>query len=210
MHRVGPGVGAGRLRGGHGAHPPARAAGRVVCIGPGRSAQSYLRADTLGAAALGTGCDAIHPGYGFLSENSAFAALAREHGLAFVGPPPEVIELAGDKLRAREEAALAGLPVLGGGSPSEAQAPALPAAGQGGRRGWGTRDQAGPRRGRARRAAVPRAQRGGRRVRRRTRVPRALHRGGASHRGAGRGRRSRERSSHSASATARCSAAIRR
>ena len=119
--------------------PAARAAGRVVCIGPGPSAQSYLRADTLVAAALGTGCDAIHPGYGFLSESAAFAARAREHGLVFVGPPPEVIELAGDKLRAREEAALAGLPVLGGGSPADAHTLRYPllvkAAGGGGGRG---------------------------------------------------------------------------
>jgi acetyl-CoA carboxylase biotin carboxylase subunit len=119
--------------------PAARAADRVVCIGPGPSAQSYLRADTLVAAALGTGCDAIHPGYGFLSESAAFAARAREHGLVFVGPPPEVIELAGDKLRAREEAALAGLAVLGGGSPTEARHLRYPllvkAAGGGGGRG---------------------------------------------------------------------------
>src|ERR1700733_11535336 len=100
--------------------PAARAADRVVCIGPGPSAQSYLRADTLVAAALGTGCDAVHPASGSLSESAAFAALAREHDVVFVGPPPEVIELAGDKLRAREQAALAGLPVLGGGSPADA------------------------------------------------------------------------------------------
>jgi len=116
--------------------PAARAADRVVCIGPGPSAQSYLRADTLVAAALGTGCDAIHPGYGFLSESAPFAARAREHGLVFVGPPPEVIELAGDKLRAREEAVLAGLAVLGGGDASEVGFPLLvKAAGGGGGRG---------------------------------------------------------------------------
>jgi acetyl-CoA carboxylase biotin carboxylase subunit len=66
-------------------------------------------------AALGTGCDAIHPGYGFLSENPRLAALAREEGVAFVGPPAEVIELAGDKLRARTKAAEAGLPLVPGG-----------------------------------------------------------------------------------------------
>ena len=59
-------------------------------------------------------CDAIHPGYGFLSESPKLASRAREHGLVFVGPPAEVIELSGDKLRAREEAARAGLPVLPG------------------------------------------------------------------------------------------------
>jgi acetyl-CoA carboxylase biotin carboxylase subunit len=93
-------------------------------------------------AALGTGCDAIHPGYGFLAENSRLAALAGEHGLVFVGPPPEVIELAGDKLRAREAAAQAGVPVLPGGEITPADAvpdvtyPVLvKAAGGGGGRG---------------------------------------------------------------------------
>jgi acetyl-CoA carboxylase biotin carboxylase subunit len=93
----------------------ARSAGRAVCIGPGPASRSYLRPELVVQAALGTGCDAIHPGYGFLSESPRLAALAREHGLVFVGPPPEVMELAGDKLRARAEAARVGLPVLPGG-----------------------------------------------------------------------------------------------
>ena len=92
----------------------ARSADRAVCLGPGPASQSYLRDDLVVQAALGTGCDAIHPGYGFLSESPRLAARAREHGLVFVGPPPEVLELAGDKLRARVEAARAGLPVLPG------------------------------------------------------------------------------------------------
>ena len=65
-------------------------------------------------AALGTGCDAIHPGYGFLAESARLASRALANGIVFVGPPPEVIELTGDKLRAREQARLAGLPVLPG------------------------------------------------------------------------------------------------
>src|SRR4051794_6424801 len=93
----------------------ARLADRAVCIGPARASESYLRPETIVQAALGTGCDAIHPGYGFLSENPRLAALAREERIAFVGPPPEVIELAGDKLRARAEAAEAGLPLVPGG-----------------------------------------------------------------------------------------------
>jgi acetyl-CoA carboxylase, biotin carboxylase subunit len=92
----------------------ARRADRAVCIGPAPAAQSYLRDDLVVQAALGTGCDAIHPGYGFLSESPKLAARARENGLVFIGPPPEVIELGGDKLRAREEAARAGVPVLPG------------------------------------------------------------------------------------------------
>jgi acetyl-CoA carboxylase, biotin carboxylase subunit len=93
----------------------ARRADRAVCIGPAPAAQSYLRDDVVVQAALGTRCDAIHPGYGFLSESPKLAARAREHGITFVGPPAEVIELSGDKLRAREEAARAGVPVLPGG-----------------------------------------------------------------------------------------------
>jgi acetyl/propionyl-CoA carboxylase alpha subunit len=77
----------------------ARAADRAVCIGPGPATDSYLRDDIIVQAALGTGCDAIHPGYGFLSESPRLAARARENGLIFVGPPPEVLELAGDKLQ---------------------------------------------------------------------------------------------------------------
>ena len=78
------------------------------------AAESYLRVETIVAAALGTGCDAIHPGYGFLSESPRLAAAAREHGLVFVGPPVEAIGLAGDKLAARAAAAAAGLPVVEG------------------------------------------------------------------------------------------------
>jgi acetyl-CoA carboxylase biotin carboxylase subunit len=92
----------------------ARQADRMVCIGPAQAGRSYLRPDVIIQAALGTGCDAIHPGYGFLSENPRLAALAAEQGLTFVGPPAEVIELAGDKLQARDAAADAGVPVLPG------------------------------------------------------------------------------------------------
>jgi acetyl-CoA carboxylase biotin carboxylase subunit len=101
--------------------PAARLADRVVCIGPAAPERSYLRHDTVVQAALGTGCDAIHPGYGFLAENPELAAAALEHGLRFVGPPPEVMALAGDKLQARAAAAEAGLPVVPG---REAAAPA--------------------------------------------------------------------------------------
>ncbi|MBV8219997.1 MAG: ATP-grasp domain-containing protein [Solirubrobacterales bacterium] len=92
----------------------ARQADRAVCIGPAPASGSYLRDDLVVQAALGTQCDAIHPGYGFLSESPKLAARAHENGLIFIGPPPEVIELSGDKLRARDEAARAGVPVLAG------------------------------------------------------------------------------------------------
>jgi acetyl-CoA carboxylase biotin carboxylase subunit len=124
----------------------ARRADRAVCIGPAPAAESYLRDDLVVQAALGTGCDAIHPGYGFLSESPKLASRARENGINFIGPPAEVIELSGDKLRAREEAARAGVPVLPGqevSSASEAKKAAarigypvlVKAAGGGGGRG---------------------------------------------------------------------------
>jgi acetyl-CoA carboxylase biotin carboxylase subunit len=106
----------------------ARLADRVVCLGPAPARDSYLRPEIVVQAALGTGCDAIHPGYGFLSESPRLAALAREHGLTFVGPPVATIELAGDKLAARAAAQRAGVPVLPGGeAPSPQRARQLAA-----------------------------------------------------------------------------------
>src|SRR6202012_3552295 len=99
----------------------ARPADQAVCIGPAPAADSYLRDDLVVQAALGTHCDAIHPGYGFLSESPKLATRAKENGLTFIGPPPDVIELSGDKLRAREEAARAGVPVLPGQEVGSAQ-----------------------------------------------------------------------------------------
>jgi acetyl-CoA carboxylase, biotin carboxylase subunit len=95
---------------------PARMADRALCIGPGRPADSYLRIDTLVQAALSTGCDAVHPGYGFLSERAAFALRCEEAGLVFIGPTAAQIEAVGDKLRARAEAEAAGVPVVPGGA----------------------------------------------------------------------------------------------
>ncbi len=90
------------------------AADRAVCIGPAAAAESYLNAGALVEAARGTGCDAVHPGYGFLAENAAFAARCDEYGLAFVGPPAETIALMGDKAAARRKAASLGVPVVPG------------------------------------------------------------------------------------------------
>jgi acetyl-CoA carboxylase biotin carboxylase subunit len=91
-----------------------RLAGRAVCIGPPAPAKSYLVKENLVMAALHTGCEAIHPGAGFLSENAEFARFAEEAGLVFIGPGAEVIELLGDKVRAREAAKRYGLPVTPG------------------------------------------------------------------------------------------------
>jgi len=94
----------------------ARLADRTLCIGPGPSAQSYLKVETIVQAALGSGCDAIHPGYGFLSERADLARLCEEEGVIFIGPTAAQIEAVGDKLRARAEAVAAGVPVAPGGS----------------------------------------------------------------------------------------------
>ena len=104
---------------------PARLADRTVCIGPSRSSDSYLKVGTIVQAALGLHVDAIHPGYGFLSERPALAEACEEHGILFIGPTARQIEAVGDKLRARAEAQAAGVPVVPGGavgSPAEAVA----------------------------------------------------------------------------------------
>jgi acetyl-CoA carboxylase, biotin carboxylase subunit len=94
---------------------PARLADRTICVGPGRASDSYLKVDTIVQAALGVNADAIHPGYGFLSERAALARLCEEKGVVFIGPTSAQIEAVGDKLRAREEAAAAGVPIAPGG-----------------------------------------------------------------------------------------------
>ena len=102
----------------------ARMASRAVCIGPARSADSYLKVENLIAAAQGTGCDALHPGYGFLSERAALAQACAENNINFVGPSAENITMMGDKLEARKIARQAGVPLVPGSdqakSPQEA------------------------------------------------------------------------------------------
>ncbi|HEY3056786.1 MAG TPA: acetyl-CoA carboxylase biotin carboxylase subunit, partial [Thermoanaerobaculia bacterium] len=85
-----------------------------VCIGPALSRQSYLNISSIIAAAEITGADAIHPGYGFLSENAAFAEIVNECQLVFIGPTAEAIRLMGDKAKARETAKNAGVPIIPG------------------------------------------------------------------------------------------------
>jgi acetyl-CoA carboxylase biotin carboxylase subunit len=91
-----------------------RLSDRAVCLGPARAIESYLNIPALVTVALGTGCDAVHPGYGFLAESAAFAEACDRHGLRFVGPSPLAISQMGDKLRAREIAAKVGVPVVPG------------------------------------------------------------------------------------------------
>jgi acetyl-CoA carboxylase biotin carboxylase subunit len=89
-------------------------ADQAVCIGPPPSSQSYLAKNNLLMAALRTGAEAIHPGVGFLSENAEFARLVRDKGFIFIGPDPDVIELLGDKVKARDTAGRFGLPITPG------------------------------------------------------------------------------------------------
>jgi acetyl-CoA carboxylase, biotin carboxylase subunit len=99
----------------------ARRAGRVVTIGGPRPADSYLNMNAVVQAALSTGCTAIHPGYGFLSERPAFAELCAENGLTFVGPSPEALRALGDKLTARRLAESVDVPVSPGGTAQTAE-----------------------------------------------------------------------------------------
>ena len=89
-------------------------ANEAVCIGPPPSAESYLNVTSIISAAEITGADAVHPGYGFLAENAAFAEVLDECQLEWIGPPPNSIRLMGDKSQARRTAAEAGVPVLPG------------------------------------------------------------------------------------------------
>jgi acetyl-CoA carboxylase biotin carboxylase subunit len=91
-----------------------RAADRAVEIGAAAPTESYLRADRLVQAALDTGADAIHPGYGFLAERAAFAEAVKEAGLVFVGPPASAIRAMGDKTEARRRMRDAGVAVVPG------------------------------------------------------------------------------------------------
>ncbi|HEY7996124.1 MAG TPA: biotin carboxylase N-terminal domain-containing protein, partial [Steroidobacteraceae bacterium] len=93
---------------------PARLADRTVCIGPARATDSYLKVETIVQAALGTGAQAVHPGYGFLAERPALARLCEQHGLVFIGPTAAQLEAVGDKLQARSAAEAAGVPVVPG------------------------------------------------------------------------------------------------
>ncbi len=89
-------------------------ADEAVCIGPAPAAQSYLVMPALLQAAMQTGAEAIHPGYGFLAERASFSALCREHGVKFIGPSPEAIDLMGDKASARATMMATGVPITPG------------------------------------------------------------------------------------------------
>jgi acetyl-CoA carboxylase biotin carboxylase subunit len=91
-----------------------RLADESVCIGPAAAAKSYLNVPSIIAAAEITGAQAIHPGYGFLSENARFAEIVQAHGMTFIGPNPEHIRVMGDKISAKQTVKDAGIPVVPG------------------------------------------------------------------------------------------------
>ncbi len=93
-----------------------RHADETICIGPGVSGESYLSIPNIISAAEIADVDAIHPGYGFLAENSHFAEICRSSNIEFIGPSAEIVSMMGDKARAREEAERAGIPVVPGSS----------------------------------------------------------------------------------------------
>jgi len=91
-----------------------RLADEAICIGPPAAKDSYLNIPAIISAAEISGADAIHPGYGFLSENARFAEIIEQHGLIFVGPKPEHIRTMGDKVEAKRTAGALGLPLVPG------------------------------------------------------------------------------------------------
>src|SRR5918996_5332929 len=91
-----------------------RLADRAVCIGPPSATDSYLNIPSVVAAAETTGCEAVHPGYGFLAENPDFVRACEENDLVFVGPGADVMERMGDKVRAKAELRAAGVPLVPG------------------------------------------------------------------------------------------------
>jgi len=91
-----------------------RLADESVCIGPASAAKSYLNIPSIIAAAEITGAQAVHPGYGFLSENARFAEIVQAHGMTFIGPNPDHIRMMGDKITAKQAVREAGIPVVPG------------------------------------------------------------------------------------------------
>ncbi|HJS92733.1 MAG TPA: biotin carboxylase N-terminal domain-containing protein, partial [Solirubrobacteraceae bacterium] len=89
-------------------------ADEAFLLGPGPASESYLVIDKLIDAVERSGAEAVHPGYGFLAENAAFAAALEKHGITFIGPPASAIEAMGSKTRARELMAQAGVPIVPG------------------------------------------------------------------------------------------------
>ena len=195
-----------------------RFADEAVCIGPPRSSESYLNIPQVISAAEITNVDAIHPGYGFLSENANFAEVCEASHITFIGPSPDLLRMMGEKDQARREMAAAGVPVVPGSQGIVAdEAAALAEAARIGypvilkaSAGGGGRGMRVVRSEEELPAALGnRAQRSAAGLRRSRRVPREIHRAAAAHRISGAGRQARAASCISASANAASSAATR-
>src|ERR671935_3152943 len=112
---------------------PVKLADESICVGPNEARSSYLNIPAIISAAAITDSEAIHPGYGFLAENAAFADICRTCGLTFIGPSPEAIRLMGDKAQARVIAKQAGVPVVPGSEmPLKSEAEAVDVADEAG------------------------------------------------------------------------------
>ena len=195
-----------------------RFADEAICIGPPRSAESYLNVPAVISAAEIADVDAIHPGYGLLSENANFAEVCRASNIKFIGPPPEVTRMMGEKSTARQTMKKAKVPILPGSDgviESEGEAlewaksvgypVILKAVAGGGGRGM----RIVPHAGRAARHVPAGLHRSRRRLRQRRPLHGEVHRAPAPHRVPGARRRARQRHESSASASAPSSAATR-
>ena len=189
----------------------------AVCIGPPAAMESYLRISNVVAAAETTGCDAVHPGYGFLAENDEFVRACEDNDIVFIGPTADVVEQMGDKVRAKEAMRAAGVPLVPGSDgdgrgrrpPGRSGDRRLPGAAQG-RGGRGRQGHARGRDGGA--SSRPRSPRRARRHRRRSATARCTSRSSWRPRGTSRSRccaTRTEASSRSASASARSSGVTR-
>ena len=175
-----------------------RLADESVCIGPPPARESYLNIPQILAACEITGADAVHPGYGFLSENARFADILEAHGVAFIGPSAEHIRIMGDKIEAKRTAARLGIPCVPGSDGAVtndadakriAERYRLPGPRQGGGRRRRPRHEGGKERGRSFRGARHRPRRGPRRLRRRFALHREISGDAAPHRDPGARRR---------------------
>ena len=179
-----------------------RLADESVCIGPPAAKDSYLNIPAILSACEITGADAVHPGYGFLSENARFAEILAEHDVHFIGPKPEHIRLMGDKIEAKRTAKQLGIPVVPGsdggvdvrrrGRPDRRRH-RLSGADQGGRRRRRARHEGRAHGGRALHRAGDRARGSQGRVRRRRGLSGEISGAAAPHRNPGAGRRQGQR-----------------
>src|SRR6478736_1171069 len=167
--------------------PHVKLADESVRLGPPPASESYLKAELIIDACKATGAEAVHPGYGFLSERESFAKALAKAGIAFIGPPPKAIAAMGDKIESKKLAQKAGVNIVPGhldhrrgGEDRQGHRLSGDDEGVGGRRRQGHAPRV-HRKGRARRVRVGEA-RGPRELRRRPRVHREVYRGAAPHR----------------------------